>query len=602
MYEYIPIEQAKPGDIVEYVGTRSDKWAKPGTLRIVTNRGYMGDQIGINDDYCEDNIWDIEHKGKILWKLLKTKPGSEAKVGDTIIRTENKSGFKYANQHVLGKLETVSAVDGYLIGIDSSGIDIHHDDCKVLCKVEETPSQSKASTKFIYPIYMKLTATGTVVKFTSEQCGEYIIIDKTASKAVGDHSTILTPHTNSIWEEWKPQFDYTTIMQSNTVVHCTTEQEAEELLLWAHQLRLKWTNGISVKLGGSTEWDTYKEKLVYRLTPYVSYGTSYGFAGHTILTMDEARNGKTFKPVSDYTDTNLPGEIGSTKEQPMDKPLLSDLLKKHGAYEKFLDNLSIGSPATYQEWVTRSNADDCVIGAFAWDESDYWDDISEDLQCINCINDVRAPDDVDYWQAQYDAGKTFFTYDPTDNFCIMVSGTNKEFTPPKAWPTQMRFYAERPNWLIEAFKEKAQAPIESPCCEIEMPMPLEIDNPIRGTKEPIMATTETSETTESKDNTMSTTITYTNDEIKAAMSGKKVKVAKVVAPKTDLQLAKKVTLEVEYFNSYGASEGCVKFTQKYAKAIVKAASKLRDADTRGWSMLNKNTGKITTEDIKLVTK
>ncbi len=70
-YEYLPIEQAKKGDIVEYIFD-GDKQRLKNTLAI----------IGYKDKFGSPAI-PLEEK---YWRLVKTKPGREAEVGDTVIR------------------------------------------------------------------------------------------------------------------------------------------------------------------------------------------------------------------------------------------------------------------------------------------------------------------------------------------------------------------------------------------------------------------------------------------------------------------------------------------------------------------------------------
>ena len=80
MYEYLPIEQAKVGDIVEAIDSENNVTA--GKLYVILP-GSKNNSIGhfINDlGKPSDGI----NLCKYYWKLLATKPGNHSKVGDTV--------------------------------------------------------------------------------------------------------------------------------------------------------------------------------------------------------------------------------------------------------------------------------------------------------------------------------------------------------------------------------------------------------------------------------------------------------------------------------------------------------------------------------------
>jgi len=76
---------------------------------------------------------------------------------------------------------------------------------------------------------------------------------------------------------------------------------------------------------------------------------------------------------------------------------------------------------------------------------------------------------------------------------------------------------------------------------------------------------------------------------------------KTKKPKTQLQKAKKIVLEVVYFNSNGNAVENEVFYKNKKKSLMKATRRLKDADTRGWTMRNITDGNFVTEEIKLVT-
>lgn len=88
MLKYLPIEQAKVGDVVEALNS-NDNTTK-GKLYVILP-GSKNHSIGhfINDlNKPSDGI----NPYKDYWKLLATKPGSQAKVGDTVFCIQDTSG------------------------------------------------------------------------------------------------------------------------------------------------------------------------------------------------------------------------------------------------------------------------------------------------------------------------------------------------------------------------------------------------------------------------------------------------------------------------------------------------------------------------------
>jgi hypothetical protein len=68
------------------------------------------------------------------------------------------------------------------------------------------------------------------------------------------------------------EFDYDKIMKENVVVHCDTEEKANNLLLWADSKGLKWSDYKSYKYNF---WNVYWQKTCYDL--YNGEFTNYNY-------------------------------------------------------------------------------------------------------------------------------------------------------------------------------------------------------------------------------------------------------------------------------------------------------------------------------------
>lgn len=332
--------------------------------------------------------------------------------------------------------------------------------------------EEPAEPEFEYPIYKQGIELGMVFKFTA-LCTAVVIVTGDTDHKIGDICDDAVEHTNEIWQDWNPQFDYATIMQPRTVVNCTTESEANELVYWAHQQGMKRIEG---------DWyKSYSTNICIDL-----YDKSFGTIGwhmnnnYTILTMDEARNGnpkQVGKGLSDFVENiekqikkhKEPLQIHKITEQNMNKPKVGD--KVIATSDIHIGNHPEGTIQT----ITK------VVGNQIW-----------------------------------------------------VSNTNA-----RHWNLGV-------NWKL--YTGDAEA-----------------------------SDTETSEPTIPTKEENMTTITYTEEEIKAMASGKKVKAAKV--PKTDLQRIKKVSVMAVYFDETGLEVGAERFTGKNAEKD--AFAKLNTNQYRG---------------------
>lgn len=92
-FQYLPIQQTQAGDVVQCF--RASDGFTLNKLYIASapynfSGGYRSSSIGpgtidvVQDDYNASNGW-----GEKCFKLVKTKPGTEAKVGDICIMTHN---------------------------------------------------------------------------------------------------------------------------------------------------------------------------------------------------------------------------------------------------------------------------------------------------------------------------------------------------------------------------------------------------------------------------------------------------------------------------------------------------------------------------------
>lgn len=122
MYEYGNIETAKAGDVLERVrqGSFNAPYDQIGYLAVVGNDYPEGGRPSLDPDW---------------WKLVKTLPGSEAKVGDTVIRF--KDGTRTCPT---GSVFTVLQIDHNSLYY-TSDLAANTYECKVLCKTSTTKSE-----------------------------------------------------------------------------------------------------------------------------------------------------------------------------------------------------------------------------------------------------------------------------------------------------------------------------------------------------------------------------------------------------------------------------------------------------------------------------
>ena len=141
MYKYLPIEQAKVGDVVEAINTGNG--ATAGKLYAILP-GSRNHSIGhyINDLGKNSDGINPYHKH---WKLLATKPGSCAKVGDTVFCIQDTKGdCKYGNSFIVDNIhgDYLGPAPGTLFsrGTSQPNWSWPSEYFVVLCKEEEKPT------------------------------------------------------------------------------------------------------------------------------------------------------------------------------------------------------------------------------------------------------------------------------------------------------------------------------------------------------------------------------------------------------------------------------------------------------------------------------
>lgn len=121
MYEYLPIDQAEAGSVVEAVYNEDGNITKE-TLYILHENNNANHGL----EYIRDDGEPSEgfYASDKYWKLIKTKPGSEAKPGDNVICIENPVDINHhrgKDSVAIGEIKTVQergVEDGYLYWSD----------------------------------------------------------------------------------------------------------------------------------------------------------------------------------------------------------------------------------------------------------------------------------------------------------------------------------------------------------------------------------------------------------------------------------------------------------------------------------------------------
>jgi len=171
--DYVP----KPGDVIQRNEVDPNNYTTEGNLYVVGSDNHYVDDQG--DSVLPTNAY---------WNTIETKPGSEAKKGDTVICI---------------KWVGYTFVEGQLVEVDNdilSRVKAGAGNWLVLC--QEEPTTEPAEPEFTYPIYKKWKRDGSVFKFTSIDESVCIVPDDT--RFIGSTEEGFTYHTSASWEDFNP--------------------------------------------------------------------------------------------------------------------------------------------------------------------------------------------------------------------------------------------------------------------------------------------------------------------------------------------------------------------------------------------------------------
>lgn len=130
MYQYLPIEQAKPGDLVECLDNYSHAFTKGRIYQVRNVKGRYGDIEVVEDDNgSKTNGWHPK-----FFKLIKSEPMINAQVGDTVICVSPCVGNLVRQVDVLQPANKIHEVF-----VLSNGTHIDHFSTthRVLCKAKQ---------------------------------------------------------------------------------------------------------------------------------------------------------------------------------------------------------------------------------------------------------------------------------------------------------------------------------------------------------------------------------------------------------------------------------------------------------------------------------
>jgi hypothetical protein len=321
MYKTKPIEQIKPGDVVRYKYTK-DK----GKYRGIT-QDY---QLCVVKSVERSNITffkdELKSSSIINYNLLDTLPGDQAKAGDIVVSVTEGTGSGKPQLRNYGSIHTVDRLGSLNCNI------YYHNKSNWSAKPSnfvllQPLGKVKPEPEFTYPIYKKHPHSSLVVRFEDYEFATCVM--EGGGWNVGDQDNV-TNHTNKTkWEDWKPEFNYDLLIQPNTVVHCTTESEANELIHWSKNQNISRHGFNSYK----TEYKKYGKETCYDLM--LNY-CSLKFAetnNYTILTMEEARKPTKQSIENVYLKPYINSDIWVKVHSAEDAEALIKASVKFGAYD-----------------------------------------------------------------------------------------------------------------------------------------------------------------------------------------------------------------------------------------------------------------------------
>ena len=130
MYQYLPIEQAKPGDLVECIGDYPHAFTKGRIYQVHSVKGKYGDIEVVEDDKgSKTNGWAPK-----FFKLIKSEPMLNAQLGDTVICIASCVGNLVGQIDVIQHANKIHEVFVLSNGTHLNPFSVTH---RVLCKVEQ---------------------------------------------------------------------------------------------------------------------------------------------------------------------------------------------------------------------------------------------------------------------------------------------------------------------------------------------------------------------------------------------------------------------------------------------------------------------------------
>lgn len=544
MYKYKPKDYIpQKGDVVVFPHYKGS-WIEP-------TKPYLVIDVKESQVRLEDDRGVKEWFGNITRQIIETLPGTEAKVGDEVIITCKVDYGGYSNNTLnVGDTLTVSQVHDkagkthVTYGVPVPGhntkgreLGIQMKNIKVLQKEKPEPQ--------ITDYTVNLTNTSLADRLRLRQ----VLLDNDQKPVSNALVTELTNRETSYHKipgivEWGTSHVASNISIEDFLQKFSKNNKIRNLAFYKKSGK-DWTNDEYYNVEKYTQGYSSKIFKLSREEKSNKFLFDIGDRNGTEefqLQWKEQEGATNFNNClqvayedvfPESTENEEPEKI---EEQPMNKPLLSDLLKQYRAYEKFLDNLTVN----YDEYkiFTETNSSECISWAFHWEDTpqgdDYWRDLWDSLSETPCINDVRAPDDVDYWRKNYKIINTLYYYNTKSGH---VGEICKSWDLPEK---HVHFYAEKPTWL--------QQPDGIPDLSEES---------VIGAS----ATTDTSETTTQKESIMT-------DNIEIKINGKEVPTQSVSKPKSDYKL--KPAVIADYYSNEGALLSTQRFTGKHALADAQA--------------------------------
>lgn len=248
-YEYLPIEQAKDGDIVEFNNEGYKGSYRHNSVYVVKKFEYNIIQTLLDDKGSTSNGMQ---KGN--FKLIKTKPGSEAKVGDEVICVST-LGYSSTSSRIpiKGKVYTIQSSNGLQISPDKDRMWVKGD-FKVLCKPTEKTqtylSKSELTSWNALEHFKDFTVGQTLNRIGASVNGltkgrTYTLLGISQSKTSTHNVQLTIKDNNGNIRKWCSASAFKPIEQTQSIFKDSTQALKDFLLLtsdedlsFAHSLDL----------------------------------------------------------------------------------------------------------------------------------------------------------------------------------------------------------------------------------------------------------------------------------------------------------------------------------------------------------------------------